>query len=98
MTHNASARTGLDPIDFAEQMQDRGVGEIVFNFVDLDGTMQGYDVEFIAKVRKNVKVPMTVLGGAGELDDISSLWKSNGLIGAAAGSFSSSREVQSGIN
>ena len=86
VTHNATARTGFDPIDFAEQMQDRGVGEIVFNFVDLDGTMRGYDVEFIAKVRKNVKVPMTVLGGAGELGDISSLWKSNGLIGAAAGS------------
>lgn len=86
VTHNGSKRTGLDPLDFAEQMQQRGVGEIVINYVDLDGTMQGYDFDFIAKVREHINVPMTVLGGAAGLNDIVSLWKSHGLIGAAAGS------------
>ena len=86
VTHNGSQRTGLDPVEFAVQLQDMGAGEIVINSVDLDGTMLGYDMDLISKIRKRMQVPMTVLGGAGKLDDISSLFKSQGLIGAAAGS------------
>jgi imidazole glycerol-phosphate synthase subunit HisF len=86
VTHNGSQRTGLDPVEFAIRLQDMGAGEIVINSVDLDGTMLGYDLDLISKIRKHIQIPMTVLGGACRLDDISSLWKSQGLIGAAAGS------------
>lgn len=86
VTHNGSRRTGLDPVEFAVQLQDMGAGEIVINSVDLDGTMLGYDMDLISKIRKRMQIPMTVLGGAGKLNDISSLFKSQGLIGAAAGS------------
>ena len=86
VTHNGSKRTGLDPVEFGVKLQDMGVGEILINSVDLDGTMQGYDMDLISKFREKIQVPLTVLGGAGSFEDISSLWKTNGLVGAAAGS------------
>jgi imidazole glycerol-phosphate synthase subunit HisF len=86
VTHNGKVRTGLTPIELAKKLQDLGVGEILLNCVDMDGMMGGYDMELIAKVQEQIHVPMTVSGGAGCADDISKLWKSQGLIGAAAGS------------
>ena len=86
VTHNGSKRTGLDPVEFGVKLQDMGVGEILINSVDLDGTMQGYDMDLISKFREKIQVPLTVLGGAGSFEDISSLWTKNGLVGAAAGS------------
>ena len=50
-----------------------GVGEILLNSIDQDGTMLGYDFNLIDKVKKVTTLPLTVLGGAGSLDDIGSL-------------------------
>lgn len=86
VTHNGARRTGLDPIEFAERMQDLGVGEILLSSVDMDGSMQGYDLDLVSSVKERVRVPMTILGGAGSLDHVAELWKRQGLIGAAAGS------------
>ncbi|KRC81730.1 AglZ/HisF2 family acetamidino modification protein [Sphingomonas sp. Root241] len=86
VTHNGTRRTGLSPVDFARQLADAGVGEIVLNSVDRDGTMQGYDLDLVAQIRKVVDVPMTVLGGAGGLADIEALLAAERIIGAAAGS------------
>lgn len=86
VTHNGKRRTGLDPIKFAQTMQDMGAGEIILNSVDSDGDMQGYDLELVSKVREHLNVPMTILGGAGTYDHITELWRSQGLIGAAVGS------------
>jgi cyclase len=85
-THNAGKATGKRPAEFAKVMEDAGVGEIVVNSVDGDGTMKGYDVDLIAQIRDAVTVPMTALGGAGSLDDIRRLIARFGIIGAAAGS------------
>ncbi|KWV96290.1 MULTISPECIES: AglZ/HisF2 family acetamidino modification protein [unclassified Erythrobacter] len=86
VTHNATKRTGLEPGKFLNEISQQGAGEIVLNFVDLDGTLKGYDLDLIDRVRQNCSLPMTVLGGAGSLQDIEQLWNSQGLIGAAAGS------------
>lgn len=86
VTHNATVRTGLDPVDFARTVEAAGAGEIVVNSVDRDGTMQGYDIDLISRVRDAVTVPMTVLGGAGSLEDVRRIYDVQGLIGAAAGS------------
>lgn len=86
VTHNATRRTGYDPVEFAREMARRGAGEVLLNSVDRDGTMQGYDYELIERVRNAVPVPMTVLGGAASLDDVVGLYRRLGLIGAAAGS------------
>ncbi len=86
VTHNAAVRTGLDPLEWVSRLQQEGAGEIVLNFADRDGEMNGYDMDYIAKVRDLVKTPLTVLGGAGSLAHIEALVRRFGIIGAAAGS------------
>lgn len=86
VTHNGSRQTGLDPVEFAGHIEQLGAGEIVINSVDRDGEMKGYDLNLIERVRQRINLPLTVLGGAGSLDDLSELVSRFGLIGAAAGS------------
>jgi len=85
-THNAKFNTGLDPIIFAMQMEKARCGEIVVNSIDNDGLMKGYDMHLIQKIRDAVSIPMTVLGGAGSMDDIGTVIKNHGVIGVSAGS------------
>lgn len=85
-THNGKKATGINPVKFAEEAQRLGAGEIVINSIDKDGVMKGYDLDLIAKVREKITVPMTVLGGAGSLEDIEKVIDKHGVIGVAAGS------------
>lgn len=85
-THNGEKSTGLDPVAFAQELQNRGAGEIVINSIDQDGTMKGYDLDLIQKIRDVVSIPTTVIGGASNLDDIGSVIEKHGIIGVAAGS------------
>ena len=85
-THNAKINTGKCPIEFAQTLEKLGVGEIVLNSIDNDGEMKGYDLALAKKIREAVNVPMTVLGGAGSLNDIGNLISIFGIVGAAAGS------------
>lgn len=84
--HNGHKNTGKNPIDFAQQVERLGAGEIVINSINNDGLMKGYDFTFIEKMREAISVPLTVLGGAGSLQDIGKLINMFGIIGAAAGS------------
>lgn len=83
---NATARFGEDPVVTALRMESLGAGEIVLNSVDRDGAMQGYDLELASRAREALGVPLTILGGAGSLQDVQELVGSCGLVGAAAGS------------
>lgn len=85
-THNGTRNAQKDPVEFARQLEELGVGEITVNSIDQDGVMSGYDVELVRSIRDAVAVPMTVLGGAGGLRDIEGLIRTFGIIGAAAGS------------
>jgi imidazole glycerol-phosphate synthase subunit HisF len=85
-THNGKKSTGKSPFDFARQFEQLGAGEIVINSIDNDGMMKGYDLPLIQKVWDTVSTPITVLGGAGSLKDISEVIKKYGIIGVAAGS------------
>jgi cyclase len=86
VTHNGTFRTGLNPVDFARCVADLGAGEIIVNSVDCDGEMKGYDLELVEIIRQAIKLPLTVLGGAGSLGDIKELINRYSIIGAAAGS------------
>ncbi len=85
-THNGSKSTNINPIDFAKRCVQEGAGEIVINSIDREGTMKGYDLDLIRKVRNVIDTPMTVLGGAANLDDLGKLINEFGIIGASAGS------------
>jgi cyclase len=85
-THNAQKNTGKCPAKCAKELEKLGVGEIVVNSIDNDGVMKGYDFTLVEKIWNTIRVPMTVLGGAGSLQDIGQLISKYGVIGAAAGS------------
>ena len=85
-THNGTKKTGINPVEFAKKVEQLGCGEIVINSIDNDGVMRGYDHAIIDKIRDAVSIPITVLGGAGSLDDIGEMIKKHGIIGVAAGS------------
>src|SRR4051812_1173441 len=57
--------TGIKVMDWIKQAQDLGVGEIVLNVMNADGTKEGYDVEMTAAVSDAVKIPVVASGGAG---------------------------------
>ncbi|MFA6148729.1 MAG: AglZ/HisF2 family acetamidino modification protein [bacterium] len=85
-THNGSKNTGKCPSEFAKQMERLGAGEIVMNSIDNDGVMKGYDLTLVDMIRESIRVPLTVLGGAGSLHDMGRLIHKYGAIGVAAGS------------
>lgn len=85
-THNGKKSTGINPFKFIEQAQELGAGEIVINSIDQDGVMKGYDMTLIEKARDRTSLPMTVLGGAGSLEDIKKVIDKHKIIGVAAGS------------
>ena len=85
-THNAKTAHKHDPIALAKSLQAAGAGEIVINSIDFDGEMKGYDIALARQMRDALSVPLTVLGGAGSLDDIGALVRACGVVGAAAGS------------
>jgi imidazole glycerol-phosphate synthase subunit HisF len=86
MTYSGRKKTRRNPIDLAKEMEERGAGEIVINSIDQDGMMKGYDLYLAEKIRNVIKVPLTVLGGAGSLHHVKELIDKLGSIGAAAGS------------
>jgi cyclase len=84
--HNGRKNTKRNALEMAQQMEALGAGEIVINSIDNDGQMKGYDVAYAQRIREAVSVPITILGGAGSLQDIEKLVGACGVIGASAGS------------
>jgi len=85
-THRGQRSTGLEAAEFARSVESAGAGEILVNSIDQDGVMEGYDLTLIDLVRSVVQLPITVMGGAGSIDDIAAVIRRYGIIGAAAGS------------
>lgn len=85
-THNGLKDTKCDLEDFLIKIWNLDFGEIIINNIDLDGTEKGYDFSLVRKVFEHCSKPVTILGGAGSLQDIQSLFKEFKIIGAAAGS------------
>ena len=67
-THGGRTSAGVDAIEWARQACDRGVGEILLNSMDADGTTNGFDLEMLEAVRAVVDVPLIASGGAGTVD------------------------------
>jgi cyclase len=66
-THGGRRGTGIDAVQWAARGAELGVGEILLNSMDADGTKAGFDTELIRAVRAVVDVPIIASGGAGEL-------------------------------
>ncbi|MDN5933471.1 MAG: imidazole glycerol phosphate synthase subunit HisF [Pseudonocardia sp.] len=66
-THGGRRGTGIDAVEWAARGQELGVGEILLNSMDADGTRAGFDLRMIEAVRARVDVPVIASGGAGEV-------------------------------
>ena len=66
-THGGRQSAGIDAIAWAVQAAQLGAGEILLNAMDADGTTDGFDLELIRAVRKEVSIPVIASGGAGAL-------------------------------
>ena len=67
-THGGRRGTGIDAVEWAARGQELGVGEILLNSMDADGTRDGFDEEMLTAVRTAVEVPVIASGGAGAID------------------------------
>ena len=84
--NNGKNDTGHRVESLAKDLTNRGAGELIINSIDHDGKMKGYDINIIRDIKKIVSVPVTLIGGAGSIDDIKKLVDEFHIIGAAAGS------------
>ena len=68
-TDNARESTGIDVIDWAEECQSLGSGEILLTSIDREGTRSGFDLELLKAVTSRVKIPVIASGGLGSPND-----------------------------
>ena len=67
-THGGRKSAGLDAIVWATRAAELGAGEILLNAMDADGTQDGFDLDLIAAVRREVTIPVIASGGAGRAE------------------------------
>ena len=70
-THGGRQSAGIDAIEWVRRATELGVGEILLNSMDADGTKNGFDLEMIRAVRGVTQVPLIASGGAGRLEHFS---------------------------
>jgi cyclase len=67
-THGGRRSAGVDAVEWAHRAAELGAGEILLNAMDADGTQDGFDLELIRLVRREVSIPVIASGGAGALE------------------------------
>ena len=85
-THGGKRGTGRSPAEWAQESQGLGAGEILLNSIDLDGSMQGYDIDLLMSVTSVVSIPTVIAGGAGEPKHFPPAFLRGKASGAAAAS------------
>ena len=90
-THGGKVLANLDAIEWVKQACELGVGEILLNSMDADGTKAGFDLEMIKAIRAVTNVPLIASGGAGKLSDFEDALKAgaNALLAASVFHFGS---------
>ncbi len=84
--HGKETRADRDPISWARELEERGVGELILYSIDRDGMMNGYDIDLIKKVNKEINIPLIVCGGAGTLKDFVDVVKESEISAVSAAS------------
>jgi cyclase len=69
-THGGRKSTGIDAVEYAQEVVSLGAGEILLTSMDRDGTRQGFDIPLTRTIADSVKVPVIASGGVGSLDHL----------------------------
>jgi cyclase len=83
---NGREHTGIDALDWARQVEQRGAGEILVTSVDRDGTGQGFDVEIIDRIARLVSIPVIAAGGAKDPGSVVDILRNSAADAVAVGS------------
>ena len=90
-------KINIDPIEWAQQLQSMGAGEILFTSMDKEGTWTGYDIDIIKKVTSSLSIPVIANGGAGCIQDIADVINNGGASAAALGSMVVYQKKEMGV-
>lgn len=93
-THGGQIDSGIDLLEWAQEVERRGAGEILLTSIDADGTKAGYDLPMIRAVADRVKIPLIASGGAGVIQDFVDVLSEGGADAALAASLFHFNEVK----
>ena len=79
--------TGIDAIEWAKEVVDRGAGEILLTSMDTDGTKTGFDIEITKTISEMVNVPVIASGGAGKMEHFKEVFENRADAALAASIF-----------
>lgn len=85
-SHAGKTKQSVGLKEHVQTLERLGVGEIIVNAVDRDGTQSGYDIKLIREVSSSVEVPVVACGGASSIDDFAAAVHEGGASAVAAGS------------
>jgi cyclase len=79
-------KISIDPIEYAQQLESQGIGEILLTSMDKEGTWKGFDIDLTRKVTDAVSIPVVANGGAGSIEHIGDIVKNGHASAVALGS------------
>lgn len=83
---DGTKKIDMDPIEWAQELETLGVGELLVTSMDNDGTWKGFDIEIISKIANSVRIPVIANGGAGNISHIEDAVKNSKVSAVALGS------------
>lgn len=86
--------TGLDALEWMQEVEKRGAGEILLTSMDRDGTKSGFDTELLQKVNERVRIPVIASGGAGTIQHCIDAVKFAGADAVLAASIFHFKEIE----
>ena len=94
---DGSEKTSLDPIEWAQKMEEYGAGEILLTSMDRDGTWAGFDIDLTRKVAEAVSIPVIANGGAGSIAHIGDVVKNGHASAVSLGSMVVYQKKEMGV-
>lgn len=85
-SENGTRDMKRSPLEWAQALEEAGVGEIFINSIDRDGVQKGFDNALVENIASNVHVPVIACGGAGSIADLIDLFERTCVSAVAAGS------------
>lgn len=83
---NGNHNTKITPLEYAQSIQDLGIGEVILTNIDKEGSYTGYDIELLKEVSQILSVPVVANGGAGDFNHMKDVITQTNVHAVAAGS------------
>lgn len=86
--------TNIDAVEWAVNGEKNGAGELVINSIDTDGVKNGFDIELLSEIAKNVSIPLIASGGAGNMEHFKDVFQISGVDAGLAASIFHFKEIE----